>query len=315
MVDIRNQLSGYEFTGCFVRNRNAIVFGAQNYANPDPLEPRPTQIIFHYLDAEPGNDWGYVEVDDATGLHGCLVTDPADRWVFVLDDGAVFVAGGGEADFEDDIIQTGMPFFSNVRTIPPGRAFAVGSNRKVYQRTAANRWDPLHDGLVRVEKGPKPAEFGFNDIAGLAPNEIYACGGLGDLWHYDGNGWAQIDVPTNLGLRRMCVGPDSNIYIMSDIGDLIVGRGDSWTLHVKPEEIDVQLENLVPFGSRIILSSTDRLIAFENGEWGDAELSPPSLSSYARIASGDGILLVAGIQDAAVFDGETWRVVLEPSVS
>ncbi len=113
----------------------------------------------------------------------------------------------------------------------------------------------------------------------------------------------------------MCVGPDNRIYIMSDIGDLIVGRGDSWQLFEKPDEIDVQLENIAPYGSRIILSSNDSLFAFENGEWGDAELSPPSLSSYARIASGDGILLVAGIQDAAVYDGENWKVVLEPPVS
>lgn len=78
------------------------------------------------------------------GVHGCACFEPNERWVFVADAGEVYVLGQGDEGDEAPIVKGQRAYFSSVRCIGGGYAYAVGVGRKVYKRTKAHRWEPVH---------------------------------------------------------------------------------------------------------------------------------------------------------------------------
>src|SRR5688572_14175534 len=100
-------LAGYQFSDCYVRRWNIIGFAAQKWSNSDSLEQRDTAIFFYYPD-EPSDEppdkmWAFSYLGESTGVHGCAAFKPNERWIFVTDDGEVYVVGEGDDDWENPI--------------------------------------------------------------------------------------------------------------------------------------------------------------------------------------------------------------------
>ncbi|MES9944563.1 MAG: hypothetical protein ABW080_06380 [Candidatus Thiodiazotropha sp.] len=123
-----------------------------------------------------------------------------------------------------------------------GHAYAAAHWRTVFRRDGPNEWTCLHgndqEGIEELKKNNR--EYGFNDIGGYAEDDIYACGGDGDLMHYDGKAWRQLYCPTNEELLSICCAPDGKVYIGGQRGTLVVGRNDQWEVlkSKAPEEIN-----------------------------------------------------------------------------
>lgn len=305
------KLEGFEFVDCMVRTREILGLVAQKFENSDPLAQRETAAFFHYPNKPPERRWAYIGIGEATGISASAVTKPADRWVFVLDDGAVFVSGGGAIGFENDIKDQPHSYFSRVTTLPSGEACAVGLNRKVYVRRDISSWVPLAEGLVEPNEPSDLDLRGFSDVGGFASGEIYACGNRGDLWRMKDGRWTRHAVPSNGALRRIVCASDELVYMITDFGEVVVGRDDSWEVVVQ-DETEERLENLVEYQGRVLVSTTSTIFEVAPGRFEDADLGEPELSGKSRIASRDGVLLIAGAQDAAFYDGERWTVILEP---
>jgi hypothetical protein len=305
-------LSGYELSGCAVRRRSIISFWGQRWDNPDPLDVRTTRVFFYYPAKVEEARWAYREVGQTRGFRGCAVAVPEERWVFLADDGEVYVVGGGVDAFEEPISSKPFVFFSNVKRIPPGRAFAVGPRRKVFVREGPDVWRQLSAGLFPQGDQTDLDGSGFSDVDGFSESDLYACGGLGDLWHFDGSLWTQIDVPTNANLFRVCCASDGLAYVITGRREILVGRNQSWTV-VTQDRTDQVLEDLVDFGGKVIISTQAALFEMVDGTLQPAILGEiPPMRTYSHVAVGDGILVVAGSNEACSFDGVTWSVIIEP---
>ena len=305
-------LAEYELSGCAVRRRSIISFWGQKWDNPDPLDVRPTRVFFFYPEKPEESRWGFREPAETRGFRGCAVTVPEERWVFVADDGEVYVVGGGVDAFEDPISSRPATFFSNVKSIR-GRAVAVGPRRTVFIRDAPDTWRQISAGLLPQAGRISLDSSGFSDIDGFSEADMYACGGRGDLWHFDGSLWTQVDVPTNDNLWRLCCASNGSVYVITGRRAVLVGRNQSWSM-VNQDVTDEVLESIVDYQGRVMVSTQSALFEVVGGAFQAALLGEmPSMASRSFLAGGDGILLVAGSRDACSFDGTSWSVII-PSV-
>jgi len=298
-------LEGYEFSGCAVRRRNIVSFFGTKWEDKDTLETRLTGAFYYYPDKPLAKRWAYREIGMTTGIHGTATFAPEERWVFMMDDGQVFVAGGGDSGQETISADKGA-FFRNVRAVNNGYAYAVGPSRRVFRREAKNKWTKLDQGLPAEAHG---GDLGFEDIDGFSDSEVYACGGHGDLWTFDGTMWSQIDLPTNAALERICCGGDGLVYVLTDQKSFLVGRAQSWRI-LEQDVTQKVLEQMVWYKDRVYVSSGDALFEISNGVFQPCSVPPPQ-RSCVNLASGDGILLVAGGNEACMFDGALWTTILE----
>ncbi len=304
-------LAGYDLSGCAVRRRSIISFWGQRGSDPDPLEVRPTRVFFFYPEKPEERRWGWSEPAETRGFRGCAVTVPEERWVFVADDGEVYVVGGGVNGFEEPISKS-LTFFSNVKGIG-GRAVAVGPRRTVFVRDAPNEWRQLAEGLLPEDERTNLESSGFSDVDGFSDSDMYACGGLGDLWHFDGSRWTRVDVRTNDNLWRLCCARDGNVYVIAGRRSVLVGRNESWSI-VRQDQTDEGLESIVDYQGRVIVSTQSALFEVVDGVLQPAQLGEmPPMRSRSFLAVGDGILLVAGSAEACSFDGIAWSVIIPPA--
>ncbi len=307
------QLAGYDLSGCAVRTRNIISFWGQKCDNPDPLEIRPTRVFFFYPDEPEEERWAFSEPAETRGFRGCAVTIPEDRWVFVADDGLVYVVGGGVDEFEEPITSRPFFFFSNVKRTSSGRAIAVGPRRKVFVRDAPDKWRQLVAGLFPQGDQTNHDSSGFSDIDGFSDSDLYACGGRGDLWHFDGFLWTRVEIPTNDNLWRLCCAPNGLVYVITGRRQILMGRDQSWTV-VSQDLTDQHFESIVVFNDKVIISTESSLFELVGDALQPASLGAiPRMRSNSFLAVGDGILVVAGGSDACSFDGTRWSVII-PSV-
>ena len=71
------------------------------------------------------------------------------------------------------------------------------------------------DELVRIspDSSKRIQSDDFRAMDGFSATDIYACGGRGNLWHFDGSQWSQLDPSANWGMRTICCAEDGQIYI------------------------------------------------------------------------------------------------------
>jgi hypothetical protein len=304
-------LKEFTFGSCIVRTRAILGFTAQKWLDDDPLEQRETAVFFYYPEKPDESKWAVSGLGQATGVHGCAAFVPEERWVFVLDDGEVYVVGKGDDDYEKPISAKPNLYFSNARAVRRGRAVAVGSRRKVFIREAKDRWTQLSNGLFPQGDKTDLEHAGFNDIDGFSEKDMYACGGRGDLWHYDGNRWRQVDVPTDAVLQNICCGEDGLVYITTNRRHVLIGRQTSWEV-LEQEETEELLESIIWYGDTAIVSTLSSLYAVSRTSFGVPDIGAPPLKTTPLIGAGDGVLLVAGSDEAAMYVDKKWTVILEP---
>lgn len=303
-TEIARQLRGFAFTGCYVRRRDIIGFTAQKWTVDDTLVPRETMLLFYYPDDPKPEQWALRGLDDVTGVNGAACFMPNERWVFVQEPGEVYVVGEGDDDYEKPIDARVRHHFSAVRCIAGSFAYAVGIGRQVYKRTGADKWVRLTD--KSLSKLPKDIDHaGFDDIGGFTEEDLYACGAHGDLWHFNGKKWNKEDVPVDSNLEKICCASNGLVYITTNRKELLIGKSGQW--RVAPQDIgDAMLEEIVEFGSRVLVSTEETIFQVRGDELVDAKLGLPSMDLYSHMAAGDGILVVAGSSDAYMYDGRSW---------
>lgn len=304
-------LKNFVFGSCHVRTREILGFTAQKWPNTDPLEQRETAVFFYYRDEVPDDRWAVSGIGHATGVSGCASFKPEERWIFLTDDGQVYVVGQGDDDYESPVSADPVLYFSNVKSVRNGHAIAVGPNRHVFLRRGPDDWVRLEAGLYPDAEETNLEHAGFSDLDGFSEQDMYACGGRADLWHYDGGRWTQVELPINAVLERVCCGDDGFVYITTNLRAVVRGRGTAWDVITdgQPEQV---LESMVCYDQKIIVSTVSELYVVDAFGFRPARLGEPKMKSKAHLAAGDGVLLVAGADEAAVFDGSKWEVILMP---
>jgi hypothetical protein len=303
-------LARYQIAGCAAFDKNLVTFWAQQWPHDDALEPRPTCVFFYYADEPEEDRWAFSVIGEATGIRGCACTAPERHWLYLVDDGALYAVGGGEEGFLANVVPGRPAYFTNLRSLRSGHVLAVGGRRKVYLREAEG-WAAFGEGLFPEGPDADLGDAGFRDVDGCGLDELYAVGGRGDAWLCTAGRWQRIELGFAMGLKRVLCAADGRVYIVADREHVFVGRGQCW----ERISLDSQepFESIVEFEGRVLVSTRTRILEVSAGRMADAVLpGMPVMQSVSHLATGDGVLVVAGHHEAALFDGTRWTRVLEP---
>jgi hypothetical protein len=266
-------------------------------------------LFFYNANRPSANQWAARELDEVVGIHGCACFKPKEQWVFISDPGEVYVVGQSYDDYEEPISTSSRAYFSSVKCIAGGHAFATALHRGVYKRVAENHWVQLTDKSIAPGKNDPVGSAGFRDIDGFSEDNLYACGGRGDLWTFDGKKWMKEYIPTDASLEKVCCSDDGNVYILTNRSDLIIGKKSSWRI-VRQDLPEGNFESIVSFQSKIFVSTDENIYEFHRDELKVSSLSPPKMDSYANMAAAHGVLLVAGAHDAFLFHEGKWSKIV-----
>jgi hypothetical protein len=203
-----------------------------------------------------------------------------------------------------------------------GQVYALGNYRKIYRRIGIDQWIELG----KEGKGvPVPADIetgisysqglGFRDMSAFAADDMYAVGGYGDVWRFDGNKWHNCPIPTNADLRTVCCAGDGQVYITEMNGSVWAGRADQWKrIAVADIAPGYQPVDAVWFNQKLYLGAQEGLwtIDLKNKTLvplDEVESDAPNATNSGRLdLSPDGkYLLTAGPHGACLNDGTGWK--------
>lgn len=195
-----------------------------------------------------------------------------------------------------------------------GKSYLVSMFRRLFRRDGPNQWTVVSEGIPALtdkDLGGK-RDFGFSDLHGLSEDNMYAVGGHGDVWRYDGTRWIQCDFPSNKQLDTVTVAPDGQVYISGQSGSLWVGREDTWTL-LHSGGSSVPYNDSHWFNDRLWLISD-----YQFHVWEEGELRRPTHNGVKLVHAGymdclDGLMLIAGNNGTVhISDGTDWKTVIRP---
>ena len=153
--------------------------------------------------------------------------------------------------------------------------------------------------------------YGFNDLDAFSESDMYAVGGHGDVWHFDGREWSQRGFPSNVQLGTVTCAGDGNVYISGEGGSLWVGRESTWKLIYKGGS-SILWNDVLWFNDKLWLASDYQLRI-----WNGKALEPVThegrqVPICGNMDAHDGILVVASLECVMSFDGREWRTIVAP---
>jgi len=203
-----------------------------------------------------------------------------------------------------------------------GQVYALGDYRKIYRRIGIDQWVELGS---ESRGAPMPADMaqgkrytvmdiGFKDMAAFSPDDMYAVGGAGDIWRFDGKRWQQCPFPSTQELSTVCCAGDGFVYITDSQGCVWRGRENRWD---KVAEADIAWGyvpvDTVWFNNRLYMGSQEGLWALDAKHktivpLQEAEASAPNPTNGGRLdISPDGkFMLTVGPHGACIHDGVKW---------
>ncbi len=311
---------GCVITDCVVRARDLMYFVTQqDYAR---AASRAGVVV---CAGRPGfPPWSRSVIKGMRNLRAGVSYHPKEQFVGVSSAGSVYVLGSGEAGLEEDLQaylskklrDSNSPDSAyllrgsvvRLRTIG-GRLYACGSNRTVIERVGKDVWN-YHVSLPA--KTDHLDACGFQDIDGFSPEDMYAAGGNGDVWHFDGRQWRQVPFPSEMRLSNVCCAPDGMVYIGAGSGTVFKGRADQWTM-LEPGYLARPLQDMVWHRGALWCTNEDGLWTITDGELKFADVAPEVRVCCGHLSVGDGVMLLAGEYGAALHDGQQWERIIDYS--
>ena len=310
----QEHIQGWRITDCAVRDRN-IVYLCMRLDLPHETASDmwdhdiQTTIGVVYLDT-PEKPFGRRILTGYNRPKLGVALQPKSQGLLAArnSNGQVSVLGGG-GKFNDEYIDKGRwPMPNRVKCLF-GYAYAVGSHRKIYKRVAIGRWESITD----LPIGDENTKVGFKDLDAFSESDMYAVGGHGDVWHYDGRRWEQLGFPTNVQLATVTCAGDGKVYISGEGGSLWMGRGSSWE-RIYHGSASILWNDVLWFEDRLWLASDYQFRVWDAQKKAlkPVEHEGKPVSIYGHMDARDGLLVVASQREVMAFDGRQWRVIVSP---
>jgi hypothetical protein len=228
----------------------------------------------------------------------CVVKKPVEKLVAVSGKGNVFTFVGGK---ETQETITPEPYdIAGLATIG-GYAFACGSDRQVFKRVDEGQWISMH----APDSSKLDGTYGFESIAGFDEEDIYAVGWKGEIWHFNGEKWRQIDSPTIQILTSVVCAEDGVVYIGGRNGTLIKGRGDIWEI-VNRTGYNGDIWSMQFFDKKLFIATLDRICTLKEQDLEPVKMGNDYPGTCYHLTTSDGVMWSIGTDDIFSFDGKTW---------
>lgn len=274
----------------------------------------PTAMVLH--NTEKGT-WG-TRIFEENNLKNpiCSHSEIEGETIIADYNGEVYYLGlGNNKHWEKNgIPQRGIKALKNIH----GTIYAAGLMRSIFRRDGKDQWTHLSEDLSEETQKTKDAISnksgkhlwtGFDCIDGFeAHKDLYAAGGNGDVWRYNGSTWLSVDIPLpKRQISGICCASDGFVYIVGRFGTIVKGREDYW--EILKHDFAYDFSDVVDYKGKIYIASPRRLFVIENNQLSivhyEAKLVP---ANHGHLYVNHGLLMTAGRSSAAIFDGEHWKV-------
>ena len=192
-----------------------------------------------------------------------------------------------------------------------GYTYAVCFPRKIYKRIAVAKWE-LFGSIPCPEKDLDMA--GFNDMDAFSESDMYAVGGHGDVWHFNGSEWRQMGFPSNAKLATVTCAGDGNVYISGQGGTLWVGQQSTWK-RIHKGTSTVNWNDVLWFEDRLWLASDYQFRVWNGKELEKVTHNGKTVPISGNMDAYDGVLAIASLDAVMTFDGDEWRIIVAPYTS
>lgn len=244
-----------------------------------------------------------IEIEDQC-VAIAIAQQPTEQGVFVGLAGKVFCIGSGEEHWEQISGPKMRGPLRCARSIA-GKVYAAGMDRQVYRRDERNNWVACDQG-AKPKKSNEDTVTGFEGIDGFAANDIYAVGWNGEIWHYDGKRWRQIESPTNIILTNICCAGDGKVYACGRVGTLLRGRGDEWEV-IEHDSIDKDIWGLAWYQDTLYVATRTALFTLnKKDKLKVVRFEDDIPGSFYHLSAADGVLWSIGTKDVMAYDGSEW---------
>ncbi len=266
---LRGAIKDYHIRSCAIRSKNCIYITFENHPEKKDADIKFCAGLFY---PKTERVWSGDLFTNIYRGKSCVV--PGGPAVVVDFNGKVISQTGEisrETGFESEkrLPLLNQVAVNQVREID-GKAYMAGGLRTVFRREGPGKWTCLsgNDLAVRDEEDRQKRDFGFEDIDGFAANDIYACGGKGDICHYNGQEWDEIDCPTNITLLSICCAGNGKVYAGGIKGVLLEGRGDKWKVvdNLGADWMNVWITSLAWYKGKLYLATDRGLYEYHDGK-------------------------------------------------
>jgi hypothetical protein len=286
----------------------------------------PLRIISLFLNRPAGDNCGFQEL---TGMQYPVLgvsREPFERPGGIVvaknQDGDAWPFGGGNGPMEK-IAPGKIPGCVRLKCLN-GYTYSIGIDRTIYKRVAVGRWEPfVTKGLKFMNDIPGLREmptarmleitggFGFSDMDAFSDSDVYAVGGNGDVWHFDGSAWQQMGFPSNVQLGTVTCAGDGNVYISGEGGSLWVGRKSTWK-RVYEGSSSILWNDVLWFEGKLWLASDYQFRIWDGQQMQPVTHEGKSVNMYGHMDVFDGLLAIASPEWVETFDGQQWRKIVGP---
>lgn len=318
-------LKGFSIVSCEIMHYNdllrIILVAEENHLEltvgetpADIGKPHHTLIAVYKPEKPEEDAWAWQRLTGVSGMKASSCQFPNPGIICVSRDGTVGSMTSGHNGLEPRV-KSSDAYREVVLGVKElfGHTYVACTGRRIFRRDGPGEWSLISPGL-RPETENKTNRLSFRDLDGFAEDDIYAVGGRGDAWHYDGISWEQIELPITPKTGVICCAPGGQVYI-SGGPYLLVGRGKSWHL-IYDERLKVRsFENITYFKGMIYLSTNNCLYQHKPGSDKIKEYEYPKVScrpqSVSYLSSTKELLLTASLSEVFTFDGNEWSKVWE----
>jgi len=330
IYDEPKDLEGITITHAFIRDKNKLVFIGQRFKNNDSCAHSLTYILFYDETQIEDQQWIVHQLEyltDANGVIGAWCDKPEPMWLFgYINTGYIekFDENGQmlsteqmpKRPFRDKLLNAS---FNGITSIKSGHVYTAEILRGVWKRESENNWSLLNNGIPDLDYYGKDEELadahGFNSIAGFSDNDLYACGGEGDLWHYNGETWKQTNLSTDDELEHICCGDDGLVYITTNANTVIFGKKDQWEVLIKQDVTSETFESIIWYQNKCLINTQYALYEIVDGIFSKSPLNKGMPNLPSIITAKDNILLTtsrySGVQnEISYYDGSKWNKIL-----
>lgn len=314
--------SGYRLVDCDLASASLFYFLLRQDYTRQPgwregsEPPHETHLSKRALSLRTGNPdeskWGQMTLTGMNLAMGAYALQPTAQYVVVDIESSAWAHQTNSDGFEPliaSLAQGGVLSGAITRVKCLGEhLLVVTSARQVLARVTPGQWQLLGQRLPYDFDAATFSNYGFEDVDRFEPNDVYAAGGAGDVWHFDGTAWRQCFFPTNWGLSAVCCGGDGQVYICAGGGTIYRGRGDRWT-RVAEGNFALPFKDMVWYEDLLWCTSDYGLWTFDGKTLKDADVPSGVKICAGNLATRDGVLLVAGYGGAAFKRDGEWTVI------
>ncbi len=272
----------------------------------------PTRIISLFTGRPTGDNCGYQELESmaypVVGVARSPFPRPSGLVASMGRDGNVWPRGNGNGPWEQ-IAPGKSPSPKRIKCID-GQTYSVGGGRSLYKRVEVGKWVPFQDGLPTVKSSNA---LGFRDLDAFSQSSMYAVGGHGDVWHYDGTQWRQMGFPSNVQLATVTCAGDGNVYISGEGGSLWVGEKSTWK-SIYQGTSSILWNDVLWFQDRLWLSSDYQFRQWNGKQLVAVEYEGDAVPIRGHMDAFDGLLAIASPDSVKSFDGQAWADLVSPYI-